>query len=64
MTALRPPSKKVSNAVIGENNCGKSALVDALRLAFSATSYRKDTYFNLSDFHTDNRGIRSNEAIF
>ncbi|GEM_PF-214489 len=56
--------KKGVNAVIGENNCGKSALVDALRLAFSATSYRKDIYFSLSDFHTDNRGIRSNEAFF
>lgn len=56
--------KKGVNAVIGENNCGKSALVDALRLAFSTTSYRKDIYFTLSDFHTDNRGIRSNEAFF
>lgn len=56
--------KKGVNAVIGENNCGKSAFVDALRLAFSATSYRKDIYFNLSDFHTDNRGMRSNEAFF
>lgn len=56
--------KKGVNAVIGENNCGKSALVDALRLAFSSTSYRKDIYFSLSDFHTDNRGIRSNEAFF
>ncbi len=56
--------KKGVNAVIGENNCGKSALVDALRLAFSSTSYRKDIYFSLSDFYTDNRGIRSNEAFF
>jgi len=55
--------KKGVNAVIGENNCGKSALVDALRLAFSTTSYRKEIYFNLSDFHTDSRGIRSNEAL-
>lgn len=56
--------KKGVNAVIGENNCGKSALVDALRLAFSSTSYRKDIYFSLSDFHADNGGIRSNEALF
>lgn len=56
--------KKGINAVIGENNCGKSALIDALRLAFSATSYRKDIYFTFSDFYTDNRGIRSNEAFF
>lgn len=56
--------KKGVNAVIGENNCGKSALVDALRIAFSTNSYRKEIYFNLSDFHTDSRGIRSNEAFF
>jgi putative ATP-dependent endonuclease of OLD family len=30
--------KKGVNAIIGENNCGKSALIDALRLAFSTTS--------------------------
>lgn len=63
-TGIAATFKKGVNAVIGENNCGKSALVDALRLAFSATSYRKDIYFNLSDFHTDNQGIRSNEAFF
>lgn len=55
--------KKGVNAVIGENNCGKSALVDALRLAFSATSYQKEIYFSISDFHMDSRGIRSNEAF-
>ena len=56
--------KKGVNAVIGENNCGKSALVDALRIAFSTTSYRKEIYFNNNDFHIDSRGIRSNEAFF
>lgn len=56
--------KKGVNAIIGENNCGKSAFIDALRLAFSATSYRKDIYFSLSDFHVDNRGVRSDEAFF
>ena len=55
--------KKGINAIIGENNCGKSALVDALRIAFSTTSYRKEIYFNLSDFHIDSRGIRSDEAF-
>ena len=55
--------KKGINAIIGENNCGKSALVDALRIAFSTTSYRKEIYFYLSDFHIDSRGIRSDEAF-
>lgn len=56
--------KKGVNAIIGENNSGKSAFIDALRIAFSTASYRKEIYFNLSDFHTDSRGIRSNEAFF
>ena len=54
--------RKGINAVISENNCGKSALIDALRLAFSATKYRKDLYFTFSDFHVDGRGVRSNES--
>lgn len=52
------------NAIIGENNTGKSAFVDALRIAFSTTSYKKDIYFNISDFHIDNRGVRSETASF
>lgn len=52
------------NAIIGENNTGKSAFVDALRIAFSTNLYKKDIYFNVSDFHIDNRGIRSETASF
>lgn len=52
------------NAIIGENNTGKSAFVDALRIAFSTTLYKKDIYFNTSDFHVDNTGIRSETASF
>lgn len=55
--------KKGINAIISENNCGKSAFIDALRIAFSTTSYKKDIYFNLTDFHIDGRGIRCNEAF-
>ena len=54
--------KKGVNAVISENNCGKTALIDAIRIAFSAVPYRKDIYFNLSDFHVDKYGNRCNEA--
>ena len=39
------------NAIIGENNCGKSALIDAIRIAFSTVPYKKDIFFNKSDFH-------------
>lgn len=52
------------NAIIGENNTGKSAFIDALRIAFSTNLYKKDIYFNVSDFHIDNRGIRSETASF
>ncbi len=56
--------KRGVNAIIGENNCGKSAMIDAIRIAFSTSMYRKDIYFNNSDFHVDIKGVRSNEATF
>ena len=37
--------------------CGKTAIMDALRIAFSTVSY-KNTYFNLLDFHINNNGNR------
>lgn len=50
------------NAIIGENNVGKSAFIDALRIAFTTTLYRKDIYFTVSDFYVNDRGVRSNTA--
>lgn len=50
------------NAVIGENNSGKSALVDAIRIAFSTVQYNKDIYFSKSDFHVDRTGMRAETA--
>jgi putative ATP-dependent endonuclease of OLD family len=32
------------NAIIGENNNGKSAIVDAIRIALTILSYRKNIY--------------------
>ncbi len=52
------------NAIIGENNSGKSAFIDALRIAFTTTLYKKDIFFNVSDFHIDGRGVRSETASF
>lgn len=54
--------KKGVNAIISENNCGKTAVIDALRIAFSTVPYKKDIFFNLSDFHVNNAGQRSKEA--
>ena len=34
------------NAIIGENNSGKSSIIDAIRIAFSTVPYKKDLFFN------------------
>ena len=52
------------NSVIGENNAGKSALIDAMRIAFSAVPYQRDIYFKKSDFHVDLSGVQAREAQF
>ncbi|MEG0692136.1 MAG: AAA family ATPase, partial [Oscillospiraceae bacterium] len=33
--------KKGTNALISENNCGKSVCIDALRIAFSTTHIKR-----------------------
>ncbi|MCX6543504.1 MAG: AAA family ATPase [Acidobacteria bacterium] len=40
-----------TNVVIGENNTGKTALIDALRILFSLGSGRRDVYVSQADFH-------------
>lgn len=50
------------NAIIGENNSGKSSFIDAIRLALTVGEYRKDIYFSFSDFHINTKGQRSNNA--
>lgn len=52
------------NAIIGENNAGKTALIDALRIAFSAVQYQRDIYFRKSDFHIALSGESAREAQF
>lgn len=44
------------NIILGENNSGKSAVIDALRLGLSAGIYRKNVYIKSSDFHIDKYG--------
>jgi len=48
------------NIILGENNSGKSAVIDALRLALSAGAYRKNIFIKASDFHVDKYGEQSN----
>ncbi|HPT61482.1 MAG TPA: AAA family ATPase [Bacillota bacterium] len=50
------------NAIIGENNAGKSAVIDAIRIAFTTLTYNKNIYFTQSDFHVDHRGIKAETA--
>ena len=49
------------NIVVGENNSGKSSMVDALRLALASGFYKKSIYVNVSDFHINSYGQRSDE---
>lgn len=41
------------NILIGENNSGKTAVIDALRLCFSYGNQQRDIYVSTSDFHID-----------
>ncbi|HSZ34692.1 MAG TPA: AAA family ATPase [Puia sp.] len=41
------------NVLIGENNSGKSAIIDAMRICLSYGSSWRDISFDFSDFHID-----------
>ncbi|MDP3433048.1 MAG: AAA family ATPase [Bacteroidota bacterium] len=45
------------NVLIGENNAGKSAIIDALRVCLSYGNQRREIYVSLSDFHIDKATI-------
>lgn len=49
------------NIIIGENNVGKTALIDALRLACNFGSGQRDIYINREDFHRDPKGVYSKD---
>jgi putative ATP-dependent endonuclease of OLD family len=44
---------KSLNIFIGENNSGKSAIIDALRIGLSYGNQKRDIYISKSDFHID-----------
>ena len=50
------------NVVVGENNNGKSSLIDAIRIAFSSVLYKKEIFFNKTDFHINATGEKANSA--
>lgn len=52
------------NAIIGENNSGKSAVMDAIRIVYSTVTYKKEIFFSKSDFHISEDGSVSDYAQF
>lgn len=48
------------NVIIGENNIGKTATIDALRLAFSLGGGRRDLYVTPQDFYINKIGEPAN----
>ena len=52
------------NAIIGENNSGKSAVMDAIRIAYSTVTYKKDIFFTRADFHVNEDGNVADFALF
>lgn len=49
------------NIILGENNSGKSAVIDALRLALSAGKYRNNIFIKGSDFHINKYGEQADK---
>ena len=47
------------NIIIGENNSGKTAIIDALRTALSIGDYKRGIYVKPSDFHINLFGKQS-----
>ena len=55
--------QKGINVILGENNGGKSSLIDVIRLALASGKYKKNLYTNVSDFHINDFGDRASEII-
>ncbi|MBA2133542.1 AAA family ATPase, partial [Hydrogenispora sp. UU3] len=50
------------NILIGENNSGKTTILDALRLAFSYGKQWRDIYVSLDDFYIDKNDLKAQES--
>ena len=51
------------NVILGENNTGKSALIDALRLVVSRGYGRRDIYASEEDLHHDGSGRQTSDSF-
>lgn len=49
------------NVLIGENNAGKTAIIDALRVCLSYGNQRREIYISKSDFHLNKTAISDKE---
>lgn len=49
------------NLILGENNAGKSAVIDALRLVLSVGNYKKGIYAKTTDFHINKYGVQKDK---
>ena len=45
------------NAIIGENNSGKSSVIDVLKIVYSTVTYRKDIFFQSRIFILSSKNI-------
>lgn len=52
------------NVLIGENNTGKSSIIDALRICLSYGGIRRDIYVQPEDFFIDSDGRESTDIEF
>ncbi|OPY50889.1 MAG: DNA double-strand break repair Rad50 ATPase [Methanosaeta sp. PtaU1.Bin060] len=56
------------NIIIGSNNCGKTAILDTLRLALGIGNFHRNIYVSIEDFYIDEFGKRRDnieiDAIF
>lgn len=50
------------NVLIGENNAGKTAIIDALRVCLSYGNQRREIYISQSDFHIDKNTINDEKS--
>lgn len=60
ISSLSIDFRKGLNILIGENNAGKSAIIDALRICFNYGKQMRDTYVKRSDFHINRHDPEAN----
>lgn len=52
------------NTIVGENNIGKTTIIDAIQLALSSWQYARTNYVKVDDFHINKYGERADKIMF